>query len=126
MDLYIDLLNEDKWNKFLLSKLESNYLSKKEINEFSTFINDKRYLPICEAIVNGEYKFSIPKKIVINKMGKRKKRIVYMLKEDEVIILKYINYLLYDYDDMFAPNLYSFRKNKSVRMLFIGFKKSII
>lgn len=115
LDLFKDLLNENKWNGFLLSKLESNYLSKKEVEEFKVFINEKKYLPICENIVSGNYKFSIPKKVVINKIGKSKKRIVYLLNEDEVIILKYINYLLYDYDDMFSPNLYSFRKNKSVK-----------
>ena len=59
-----------------MSKIESNYLSPKEIKEFKDFITEKKYLDICERIVENEYEFSIPKKIVINKIGKNKKRIV--------------------------------------------------
>lgn len=123
MDLFKDLLDENKWNSFLMSKIESNYLSPKEIKEFKDFITEKKYLDICERIVENEYEFSIPKKIVINKIGKNKKRIVYMFNEDEVIILKYINYLLYDYDYMFSSNLYSFRKNKSVKDAINGIQR---
>ena len=115
MDLYKDLLNENKWNEFLESKIKSNFLSKKEIKELSIFINEKQYLPICNLIVSGKYNFSIPKKITINKLGNSKKRTVYMFNDDEVIILKFINYLLYDYDSIFSSNLYSFRKSKSVK-----------
>ena len=46
-----------------------------------------------------------------------------MFNEDEVIILKYINYLLYDYDYMFSSNLYSFRKNKSVKDAINGIQR---
>lgn len=123
MDLFKDLLDENKWNSFLMSKMESNYLSPKEIKEFKDFITEKKYLDICESIIKNEYEFSIPKKIVINKIGKNKKRIVYMFNEDEVIILKYINYLLYDYDYMFSSNLYSFRKNKSVKDAINGIQR---
>ena len=123
MDLFKDLLDENKWNSFLMSKIESNYLSPKEIKEFKDFITEKKYLDICESIIKNEYEFSIPKKIVINKIGKNKKRIVYMFNEDEVIILKYINYLLYDYDYMFSSNLYSFRKNKSVKDAINGIQR---
>ena len=54
MDLYKDLLNENKWNEFLESKIKSNFLSKKEIKELSIFINEKQYLPICNLIVSGK------------------------------------------------------------------------
>ena len=122
MDLYKDLLNENKWNEFLESKIKSNFLSKKEIKELSIFINEKQYLPICNLIVSGKYNFSIPKKVTINKLGNSKKRTVYMFNDDEVIILKYINYLLYDYDNIFSSNLYSFRKSKSVKDAIIRIK----
>ena len=115
MNLFDDLLNVNKWNSFLSTKLESNFLSKKEIKELTLFISEKRYLPICKLIVSSEYEFTIPRKVIINRTGKNKKRIVYSYTDEEVIILKYINYLLYDYDEMFSDNLYSFRKNKSVK-----------
>jgi len=48
-------------------------------------------------------------------MGKKKKRTVYIYEETENYILKMISHLLYKYDNIFSPNLYSFRKNNGVR-----------
>lgn len=108
------LIDENKWKEFIETKVSSKYIPKKEAKEFVSFFESKKYLSICNNIINNTYNFSIPKKIVINKVGKSKKRIVYSFSYDETIILKYINYLLYEYDYLFSPNLYSFRKKRCV------------
>ena len=115
MDFYKYLLDENKWNEFLLSKTESFYISKKDEKTFNDYINNKKYLPIVTKIINDDFEFSIPKKIAMDKIGKKKKRIVYKFNKHESILLKYINFLTYEYDYLFSPNLYSFRKNKSVK-----------
>ena len=51
----------------------------------------------------------------VNKGNSSKKRVVYKFKDDEVIILKYISFLLYEYDYLFSSNLYSFRKNITIK-----------
>ena len=115
MDFYSYLLDENKWNEFLLSKTDSFYISKKHEKMYTDYINNKKYLPIVNKIINEDFEFSIPKKISMDKIGKKKKRIVYKFNKNESILLKYINFLTYEYDDLFSPNLYSFRKNKSVK-----------
>lgn len=110
-----DLLNEKKWLEFLEYKLSKDFIHNKEKTKLKDFIKDKQYKDICEQIVNDSYTFSTPIKHTISKGNSNKKRVVYTFKDDEMIILKYISYLLYEYDYLFSPNLYSFRKNNSVK-----------
>jgi len=109
------LNNEDLWNDFLVSKENSKNLPQKVIKEYQEFICNKKYMKIANDIINGSYQFSIPRKVLIGKMGKKKKRTVYIYEETENYILKMLSYLLYKYDNMLSPNLYSFRKNNGVK-----------
>ena len=51
----------------------------------------------------------------INKKNSTKKRIVFIFDEKENYVLKALMFLLYKYDNIFSPNLYSFRRNISVK-----------
>ncbi len=113
--LFNDLLDNSKWNEFLGYKLSKDFIPQKEKELFSEFVLNKKYEKICTKIVAGTYIFSIPRKHLISKGHSSKKRTIYTFNDDEMIILKYISYLLYDYDYLFSPNLYSFRKNTSVK-----------
>ena len=107
--------NDNKWQEFLEYKVNGNFTGKKEKELLTSFINEKKYKKITSAIKDNKYSFSIPKKSLISKNHNGKKRSVYSFKNDEMIVLKYIAYLLYDYDYLFENNLYSFRKNISVK-----------
>ena len=102
-------------NEFLDYRTSKDFISKKEKKEFEEFINNKKYMTICSQIALGTYSFSIPKKHLISKGHSSKKRVVYSFNNEEMLVLKYISYLLYDYDYLFSPNLYSFRNNASVK-----------
>ena len=111
----IDNLSDDfLWQEFLNHK-KSSLLTDKIIKDYESFISNKNYKNIVNKIVMQSYTFSNPQKIIISKMGSSKKRIVYSFNDGETYILKMLSYLLYKYDSLFAPNLYSFRQNKSVR-----------
>ena len=110
---YID--DDSKWIEFLNSKLETDFESKKEKEIFKNFIENKEYKTITTKLVKDEYIWSIPKKKVLNKNHTDKKRIVYSYNFDEMIVLKYIAFLMYEYDYLFEHNLYSFRKHVSVK-----------
>ena len=110
-----DILDDKKWNEFLKYKTSKDFVSKKEKNIFTDFILNKKYKTICDKIASGTYSFSVPQKHLISKGHSPKKRIVYTFAEDEMIVLKYISFLLYEYDFLFSPNLYSFRNNSSVK-----------
>lgn len=112
----IDLINDDNvWNDFLEHKQNSSHLPEKVIKRYEEFIINKEYRSIATAIQNENYIFSTPKKTLIGKTGKSKKRAVYLFKKGEIYILKLISYLMYKYDNQFSPNLFSFRQNSGVR-----------
>lgn len=113
--LATDILDEAKWNEFLAYRTSKDFVSKKEKEQFEDFILNKKYMTICSQIALGTYSFSIPKKHLISKGHSSKKRVVYSFNNEEMLVLKYISYLLYDYDYLFSPNLYSFRNNASVK-----------
>ena len=100
---YID--NHEKWNEFLNYKIFSLYSYRKEKRILEDFIINKKYLDICNNIKNKSYNFSYPTKVYVNKGNSSKKRVVYKFKDDEVIILKYISFLLYEYDYLFEKTL---------------------
>lgn len=110
---YID--NESKWQEFLNYKLSSDFVSKNEKLILKDFIENKKYIRFTKGIKNGKYDFSIPKKHIISKSHTSKKRIVYSFNDEEMLILKYVAFLLYEYDYLFENNLYSFRRNICVK-----------
>ena len=109
------LLDNSKWNEFLNYKLSKDFVPKKEKEIFEDFIINKKYEAVCAGILDGTYSFSTPKKHLISKGHSKKKRAVYTFSNDEMLVLKYISYLLYEYDDLFSPNLYSFRNSRGVK-----------
>ena len=96
-----DILDDSKWNEFLEYKTSKDFVSKKEKDAFTEFIINKKYETICNQISMGTYSFSVPKKHLISKGHSSKKRVVYTFSEEEMIVLKYISYLLYEYDYLF-------------------------
>ncbi|MBR3153132.1 MAG: group II intron reverse transcriptase domain-containing protein [Clostridia bacterium] len=121
----IDFLNDDSvWDNYLQTKTISETLPKKIIDEYTKYITSRKYKKIANKIVNSEYTFSIPRKVEIGKTGKNKKRSVYIFEEDENYILKVLSFLLYKYDYLFSPNLYSFRKNSGVKKAIYDITKT--
>lgn len=112
-----ELLEDEKsWNDYLEFKRNQSSISKKEIQELENYIKLKSYKKIVEKILKNEYEFSIPKKHLINKINKTKKRVVYNFNEDETMILKVITYLFSKkYDDLYSDNCFSFRKKYTVK-----------
>lgn len=115
-----DIDNDNKWREFLDYKESSNFLSKREKKILSNFINNNKYKLITSQIKAQNYIFTIPKKHVVSKSQSSKKRVVYSFNDDEMMVLKYIAYLLYQYDYLFTNNLYSFRKKVGVKNAIIN------
>lgn len=114
MDILSLLSDQGTWQAFLNKKTEQGNLPERELLELKEFIDTKQYIPLVQHIQNGGT-LSPPKQSLISKTHTAKKRIVYTFRHDENYLLKLITFLLRDYDDVFAPNLYSFRKNHSVK-----------
>lgn len=115
--------NNRMWKKFLKYKMNNQFTSTKELEELTKYIKMKKYKKITKEIKKNNYTFSTPRKKLINKNSSNQKRTVYSLNNDEMIILKYITFLLYKYDYLFENNLYSFRKNTGVKKAIKNIKK---
>ena len=107
------LSNQHIWQEYLERKLEKNHFTKKEKQDFTEFIELKKYENVVGHILNGS-PLNIPQKKLINKIG-GSKRVVYSFQDDENKVLKLLSYLLYRYDDRQSPGCYSFRKGLSVQ-----------
>ena len=119
MDIIDSLLEHTKWQEFLAHKLTKSHLSKVEETSLIDFVENKKYVDICKQIVSSTYTFSIPRKTTINKSGSNKKRVVYSFLEAENMVLKFISFCLYKYDNVFSPNTYAFRHNFTVKQAFL-------
>ena len=114
--MFLDKLKDDElWFSYYQSKIEQDFISDKEKKELEDFVLNKKYQSIVNLLYHHKYHFSIPQKHYINKNHGSKKRIVYTYTKEEMQVLKFIAYLLYEYDYLFSKNLYSFRKVIGVR-----------
>lgn len=110
---------EADWLDFLLFKKDTQ---QKSCQKLEQFIEEKRYLPLCEDWKQGCFPRSLARKHQISKSGSEKKRIVYSYDGDEGIFLKFIAFQLYRYEDQLCDNCYSFRRKLGISQ---GVKKLI-
>ena len=97
------------WEGFLAHRLMKGRFTWPMFSDADDYVADEGYLPVARAFIRGEGP-GIPERKRINKMGTGKKRTVYCFSPEETHVLKLIAYLLYRYDDRFAPNCYAFRR----------------
>ncbi len=114
MSLLDQLFKGSVWESFYSYKC-SLVGQKQFIGELRSFIDGKRYLPVCEAISRKE-DFVLPSRSVISKLGSEKKRTVYTYPYDENTVIKLLTHLmLVKYDHLFSRGLYSFRPGRTAK-----------
>lgn len=109
------MLDRTLWDEFLRHRGDGNFVDERERREMQEFFEGGSWEPLCRSIAEGNYIFSIPRKMKIAKNDSGKKRVVYSFSREEMIVLKFISYLLYQYDGLFCDNLYSFRRGRGVK-----------
>lgn len=115
MSVIESINNHSQWLDFLLYKQNNDSLTKGEEKEITEFINSKRYEYYYTLIKKSEFPADFPHKMIVNKEGTRKKRIVYSFSEEENIVLKFIAFNLYRFDGMFSKSCYAFRRGYGVK-----------
>lgn len=111
MSMLEDLKKDASWDAFFQYKKERKHFSLREEREWETFIAEKQYHEIVGRLTEEDFTFDYPEKILVNKSGTGKKRIVYSFGEKETAVLKVMAFLLYRYDDKISGRCYSFRRN---------------
>lgn len=109
------LQEEATWQAFLDYKLSGHYISRHEKEQFTDFVQHRKYLSIAKELLQGHDCFQPPLKREINKSGTTKKRVVYTFSDDENLFLKGLGFLLYRYDPKLSDRCFSFRKSLSAR-----------
>lgn len=115
MSIIESINNRREWLDFLLYKQNNDSLTKSEENKLKDFIDGERYRYYYELIKRSEFPTDFPHKIIVNKEGTSKKRVVYSFDDEENIVLKFIAFNLYKFDEIFSDSCYSFRRGYGVR-----------
>ncbi|MBR4777244.1 MAG: hypothetical protein IK007_06490 [Lachnospiraceae bacterium] len=115
INLIYDMAHEaDQWEVFFTDYASNEHVYKADVKKLRTYIDEKKYLDVL-----GSYEqtgaFPVPQLKMLNKKGTEKKRVVFSFDEDASWLLKFFGYFLHAYDDIFSDNLYSFRKERSVK-----------
>ena len=116
--LLYNLRNDFLWDSFLNDFITNNPYKKQDILFYTDYIINRNYKSIVEKILSGEYSFSPPVRISINKIESGKKRTVYSITPEETIILKMINRLLQSRTELVSDVCHSFLKSKSAKTAF--------
>ena len=118
------LSQQEIWEEFLAYRLMKGRFNWHEFDDADTFVERQDYLPLATKIAQGKG-LSVPTKKLVNKMGSGKKRVVYSFAPDEMLMLKLIAFLLYRYDNQFAPNCYAFRRGLKAHDAVFNITKAI-
>ena len=112
---YLELLTkQETWEKFYGYCAGKDHITGRELKELRRVIDQKTYeRPLNTWLREGTFPYA--SKRVINKLGNDRKRIVYSFPTEVNMLLKALSYHLHEYDGLFAPNLFSFRVNRSVK-----------
>ena len=102
---------EENWEAFLQYKIEKQHLSRQEEAEIRAYMQRKEYMTQCIAWQEHRFPEHLPEKRTINKEGSKKKRVVYSFAKEENILLKFIAFQLFRYDEFYSDNCYAFRRN---------------
>ena len=118
------LTQQETWEEFLAYRLMKGRFNWHEFDEADIFVEKQDYLPLAIKIKQGD-SLGIPLKKTVNKMGSGKKRVVYSFAPDEMLMLKLMAFLLYRYDNQFAPNCYAFRRGLKASDAIFKINKAI-
>lgn len=108
------LSDKKEWLAFFSYKSEQGGTPEKELTELKQFIEREEYRPVVARILEN-LPWDPPQKLLISKSSGSQKRIVYSFGREENYVLKFLAFLLREYDGIFASNLYSFRTQRGVK-----------
>ncbi len=108
------LLSDAVWEQFFEHKSRIPF-NQRRVDRYRKVYCTERFRKTCTDIVFGRHVFSIPVKKEISKLGVGKKRVVYTFREDEMLFLRGMAFVMYGYDHLFTDDLYSFRRGRGVK-----------
>lgn len=116
-DLHQLLYTSEFWEKTLQRMKNKQHPISDELSmELDSLIFSQKYKDIVDRIFLNEYKWSIPEKVLLAKVGTTKKRTVYMYSEFDRFVIGAIYRGMNEYfQHLFYPNCFSYRPNVTTK-----------
>lgn len=114
MAIIEQLSSSAAWESFLAWRLEKGRFNWREFEAADEFVNSGKCIRAGRNIFENKG-LGIPERILVNKMGTTKKRVVYCYGKEDMEVLRFIAHSLYRYDHILTPNCYSFRRGQTVQ-----------
>ena len=114
MLIYEYAYDRAKWEQYFADYSANDHATNTDVKHLRNYIDSEKYEEVLQNYESSG-NFPEPRLLVLNKKGTEKKRAVFSFDEDEAWLLKFFGFWLHTYDDIFSDNLYSFRKQRSVK-----------
>lgn len=125
MSIREELTSSSAWEGFLAWRLKKGRFNWRDFESSDEFIASGECFRTVQQILEQGGP-GIPSRILINKMGSGKKRVVYCYEKEVMEVLKLIAHLLYRYDHTLASNCYSFRRSITARDAILSIRHKIL
>jgi RNA-directed DNA polymerase len=113
------LYNHDYWLNVFTFFESRSFRQKQKLSSYREILDNKLYVEIAEKVLEGNYSFKIPLKMVVNKLQTGKKKTVYLFDFQDDYLLKVINRILTEeYAGIISPACHSFQKSKGAKTAF--------
>lgn len=109
------LTDPEAWEEFYRHRSDGGHRSRGEMKELRQFIDSGRHLTAAAELAAGRMS-ALPAVKELNKKFTGKKRTVFTFPKAQNFVLKLLAHLLYQYDHLFSPYLFSFRQNTGVKV----------
>ena len=114
----------DEYKRAFIEKNDNKFgIDDEYKNRLLMYITGEKCDEDIKSLIQGDFIFSPPVQHLIRKSHSTKRRKVYSFPEQEKFLLKYITFVLMDFDDIHADSLCSFRKDNRVKSFFRTIKK---
>ena len=112
MLVFEEMLDSAVRERFLAYKNNSVSCLNEELEAMRTYLLSEQCTDDIQRLMAGNYFLEPPRQVARCKARSNKKRLIYSFSKENKMLLQLMTFVLHDYDDMFADNLYSFRREK--------------
>ncbi len=113
------LYNEKYWIDTMIFFESRSYRQQEKLNVYKSIVENRSFIQIADMVLNRNYVFSYPLRLVVNKFRTGKKKTVYLFDYQDDFLLKVINRILTEeFAFIISPVCHSFQKQKGAKTAF--------
>jgi len=110
-----DIRDEKRWTAFLEDRRSRFSCPERLLRHIESVISEGRFIAMHDDVVSGRFFSTVPVKRLVAKSGKSKKRTVYYYRGDHRLLMKFLNFELQKYEQLFSEALFSFSRRRNAK-----------